>query len=161
MGRYVKQNKEENSPTATLKFTRLVELHVQRIEEPGDAQRGRLHADIKQSICPLQDDSTLIVNVTMDVIGEQEINGEFKEAFRAECTYEGGFLFEYEPTQDLYESEAFVSGLSAYILPVVAETLDTMLSRLGYSGILLPRSLKKKDSLSVRRRKSPAKPKSK
>lgn len=133
---------KENSCQATLVSTQLKKLSVITNISPEESGKGTLELAIKTTIVP-KDKEQNTVAIRLDIQGKgltggKSSNKEDKIAFTVDAAIEGKFsLSRKMETDELQGCETY---LADYLMPILTDLVETLLSKCGYIGVTLPRS---------------------
>lgn len=129
----------ETSCTASLSATRLKKLSVNTILSPEESGTGRLHLTVTTQRLPKEDEKTVVIRLGIKgegLSGNEKTSDQV--AFTIEAAIEGIFALSRKPKVD--ELKGRESDLTGYLMPILSDMVETLLSKCGYIGISLPRS---------------------
>lgn len=138
--------KRENTCQAKLVSTQLQKLSVITLLAPEDSGKGTLELAIKTTRVPKEKEQNTVV-IRLDLKGKgltggKNSNQEDKTAFTVDATIDGNFSLPHKPTA--VELEGCDPYLANYLMPILSDMVETLLSKCGYIGIALPRSFEMK-----------------
>lgn len=124
---------------STLIHTRLVKLKVERILRPEDASNGSISLQYGATVGTITDNNKLAI-VTASVAGDSRTGegNEEKIVFVIDAAIEGIFEFQHEINPDTFKGNEV--SLAQYLLPIIVDIVESNVSKMGYTGVVLPRS---------------------
>lgn len=132
--------KATRSPTQlSLASTRLKKLSVEAIGPPEKGVKGRLISSFSMTITLLKDEDIVLAQVELEgkgLFGE----GESDVAFTFDAAIDGIYPL-LGKIKEQHELDGHETYMANRIVPLLSDIVETMLSRCGYRGITLPRSL--------------------
>lgn len=126
----------------SLVITRLAGLSFERHIPPEDAAGGVLVTNYRATGTPSEDSAQAICVASIEISGESK--GEHKDsevgknqsdkqtAFTASCEVEGIFEVGREVEEDESLSQEEVTAMAAHLFPLVADYLQTLITKAGY-----------------------------
>lgn len=131
----------KSGSVATLTTTRLKKLAVEVIIPRSESKNGKLNLSYQISLLlPENNEHVIVVRLQTKGIGLSDV-GELpdKTAFTIDADFEGLFTLSSEPKPNEWAGREVY--LANYLLPTLADMIETLLSKCEYSGVLIPRSL--------------------
>lgn len=125
---------------ASLSSTRLKLLSVNSILPPEESGTGTLKLNITIQRLPSKDAENTVV-IRLNINGEglpEDKDSEKKIAFTIEAALDGIYDLSRKPNKG--EMEGCEANLAGYLLPILSDMIETVLSKCGYIGIAFPRS---------------------
>ena len=132
----------KSSSVATLTTTRLKKLDVEVIiPRDEESKNGKLNFSYQISLLlPGNNDPLIVVGLQINGIGVSTDEKLFdKTAFTFDAVFEGFFALSSKPKANEWVGREVY--LANYLVPILADMIETLLSKCGYSGILIPRSI--------------------
>lgn len=134
---------------ATLNATRLKKLAVEVIIPREESGKGKLHLTYNAALL-LPTNEEHVVGISLQIKGEglsgnAESSG--KVAFTIDAVIEGMFALPSKPKEEeLVGRDVYMAD---YLIPILSDMIETLLSKCDYRGITLPRSFPNKPATSV------------
>ncbi|MFZ2540255.1 MAG: hypothetical protein WAW75_00615 [Gallionella sp.] len=124
----------------TLDATRLKKLAVEVLIPPEKSVKGTLNISFKVSLFHTLDESRLVILLGID--GSGLSGDEGKVAFTVDAAIEGLCTLSRKPKEgELVGREPY---LADYLVPILSDMIETVLTKSGYLGVSLPRSFPNK-----------------
>lgn len=134
---------------ATLSTTRLNKLAVETFLSADKSGTGKLHISFKSDLQTVQENENLIV-IHLSVKGKGLSAGEETQgqvAFTINAAIDGMYTLSRKPKEG--ELVGRETSLANYLIPILSDMIETLLSKCGYLGISLPRSFPPKPAPSA------------
>lgn len=131
-----------SSTDAILTTTRLKKLAVEVIiPHDKESKSGKLNFSYQISLLLSgNNDPLIVVGLQINGIGVSTDEKLFdKTAFTFDAVFEGLFSLSSKPKANEWVGREVY--LANYLVPILADMIETLLSKCGYSGILIPRSI--------------------
>lgn len=127
----------------TLSTTRLIKLAVEALLPPEKAGKGNLHLTFRPTFEHILEDKNIaVVRLSIKGEGMSGLEDTFdKTAFTIDATIDGGFMLSRKPEEG--ELKGQERNLANYLLPILVEMIETLVTKCGYAGVL-PRSIQNK-----------------
>jgi predicted nucleic acid-binding protein len=130
----------KSNSVATLTTTRLKKLAVEVVIPRGESRNGKLNLSYQISLLlPKNNEPLIVVSLQIKGVGlseDKELSD--KTAFTFEAVFEG--LFTLSSKSDANDWAGREIYLANYLVPTLADMIETLLSKCEYSGISIPRS---------------------
>lgn len=129
----------KSGSVATLTTTRLIKLAVEVIIPREQSGKGKLNLSYRLSLLFPEDDAHAI-GVNLQLEGEglselPELSG--KTAFTFDAVIEGFFDLSSKPIENEWAGREVY--LANYLIPVLSDMVETLLSKCDYHGVFIPK----------------------
>ena len=139
----------KSSSDATLTTTRLKKLAVEVIIPREESGKGKLNLSYQIALLfPENDEHAIAISLQIKGGGLSDITeSPDKTAFTVDAVIDGLFALSSKPEKDEWVGREVY--LANYLIPILSDMIETLLSKCGYSGVLLPRSFPNKPAINV------------
>lgn len=122
---------------ATLLTTRLKKISIDILVPPSQSAKGRLQLAYNIGSAPAEQENTLALSLSIEGKGVDSKDSSLV-AFTIEAELMGLFSISRKPSKK--EEPIFLITMANYIAPVLADTVETALSKCGFPHIKLARN---------------------
>ncbi len=142
----------KSSSDATLTATRLKKLAVEVIIPREKSGQGKLILSYQTSLLLFPEDGEHVIGISLQIKGNGLSNiAELPDetAFTVDAVIEGLFALSSKPEASEWVGREVY--LANYLLPILSDMIETLLSKCGYSGVSLPRSFPNNPAITASR----------
>lgn len=138
----------KSSSDATLTTTRLKKLAAEVIIPREESGKGKLNLSYQIALLfPENDDHVIAVRLQIKGEGLSNNTEPPQPAFTVDAIIEGLFALSSKPEEKEWAGREVY--LANYLIPILSDMIETLLSKCDYSGVSLPRSFPKKTASNI------------